>query len=338
MKTKSMITMALAGLFGAFLISTAAVAAPQFTMKLTTTTANDADVEWLNTLKQGIDARSGGRIKVEVYPASQLGSAPRTIEGVTMGTVEVALNASGFYEGLDPRFGVLSATGIFDSMEQGNKVLNDPEIRKLLSTYGASKGYEVLSVFMHTPVAVVTTKPFKTLNDIQSKKIRVPGSPLFLHTFKALGAAPLSMSLGEVLPAMQNGTIDGAVGGNTIFTSLKFYDVTKSMTYLPSTHIAVVAIINSQFLKSIGPELSAIVKEEARKADEHIYKWAIEDSEKSRKLWEQNGGKSYALDGADAALFVKDAGASAEAVFSGNAKQQADYKVFKAVAEKYRKN
>ncbi len=336
MKVKNTIAAALAGLAGSFLISAAAVAAPQFTMKLTTTTTNDADVEWLKTLKQGIDEHSGGKIKVEIYPAGQLGSAPRTIEGVTMGTVEVALNASGFYESLDPRFGALSASGIFDSMEQGDKVLNDPEIRKLLSTYGKSKGYEVLSVFMHTPVAVVTTEPFKTLADIQGKKIRVPGSPLYLHTFKALGAAPLSMSLGEVLPAMQNGTIDGALGGNTIFTSLKFYDVTKNLTFLPSTHIAVVAIINSQFLKTIGPELSKVVKDAALKADEHIYTWAAQDSEKARKIWEEHGGKSLKLDDADAKQFVKDASASAEAVFSGHPQLQADYKVFKAVAEKYR--
>ncbi len=336
MKAKNMMAAMLAGLTGSFLISAAAVAAPQFTMKLTTTTTNDAGVEWLNTLKKGIDARSGGRIKVEVYPAGQLGSAPRTIEGVTMGTVEVALNASGFYESLDPRFGVLSATGIFDSMEQGDKVLSDPEIRKLLASYGKSKGYEVLTTFMHTPVAVATNEPFKTLADIQGKKLRVPGSPLFLHMFKALGAAPLSMSLGEVLPAMQNRTIDGAVSGNTIFTSLKFYDVTKTMTYLPSTHIAVVAIINSQFLKAIGPELSAMVKEEARKADEHIYTWAAQDADNARKVWEQHGGKSLTLDAPDAARFVKLAQESAEAIFSKNPQEKADYEIFKAVAQKYR--
>lgn len=337
MKTKNTITAIFAGLLGSFLISTAAVAAPQFIMKLTTTTTNDAEVEWFKTLKQGIDARSGGRIKVEIYPSGQLGSAPRTIEGVTMGTVEVALNASGFYENLDPRFGVLSATGIFDSLEEGDKVLNDPEIRKLLSTYGAGKGFQVLSVFMHTPVVVVTNQPVKTLADIQGKKIRVPGAPLYLHTFKALGAAPLSMSLGEVLPGMQTGTIDGSLGGNSIFTSLKFYDITKSMTYLPSTLIAGVAIINSQFLKSIGPELSAIVKEEAWKADQHIYGWAAQDADNARKIWEQHGGQSYELEGADKAEFLKTAAASADAVFSGHPQLEADYKVFKAVAEKYRK-
>jgi TRAP-type C4-dicarboxylate transport system substrate-binding protein len=335
MRTVKIIAATLAGLFGALLVSVA-TAAPQFTMKLTTTSTNDADSEWLNTLKKEIDAHSGGRIHVEVYQGGQLGSAQSTIQGVTMGTVEVALNASGFYEGLDPRFGILSATGIFDDMHQGDQVLSDPAIKKLFSAYGKSKGYEVLSVFMHTPVTVVTTQPFTTLADIESKKIRVPGSPLFLRTFKALGAAPLSMSLGEVLPSMQNGTIDGALGGNTIFTHLKYYDVTKSMTYLPSTHIAVVAIINSQFLKTIGPELSSVVKQAALAADQHIYQWAPQDADNARKIWEQHGGHSLSLKAPDAAKYLKDAAASAEAVFSSNPAVEKDYKVFQQVAEKYR--
>ncbi|MFN2643942.1 MAG: TRAP transporter substrate-binding protein DctP, partial [Burkholderiales bacterium] len=108
--------------------------AQQFTMKLSTSTSGDALVEWLNTFAKGVNSSSGGRIKAEVYPASQLGSIPRTIEGVALGTIEMSFNASGFYEPLEPRFAVLSAPGLFDSQEHGFKVLNDPAIRSRLAT------------------------------------------------------------------------------------------------------------------------------------------------------------------------------------------------------------
>lgn len=336
MKTKNHLYTALAGMLCALTMGSVAQAAPTHTLKLTTTTTNDADVEWFKTLKEGIESRAGDRIKVEIYPSGQLGSAQRTAEGVAMGTVEVALNASGFFESLEPRFGVLSATGVFDSMDHGNRVLSDPQVRELLSNYGKGKGYEVLTAFMHTPVTVVTREPYQKSQDIQGKKVRVPGSPLYLGMFRALGVAPVSMTLGEVLPAMQNGTIDGAMGGNTIFTSLKFYDVTKSITYLPSTHIAVVAIISSQFLDSIGPELSAIVKEEALKADQHIYKWAVEDADRSRAEWERQGGTSYELPADEAEEFVAISADVAKEVFSKNKRQAEDYELLKAVAEKHR--
>src|SRR5438093_831182 len=82
--------------------------AQQYTMKLSTTAAADLDVAWLNALKANVETASHGAIKGQVYPASQLGTAQRTIEGVTMGTVEMVLNASGMYEGLEPRFGALA--------------------------------------------------------------------------------------------------------------------------------------------------------------------------------------------------------------------------------------
>src|ERR1700682_5404247 len=116
--------------------------AQQHTMKLSTSTSGDALVEWLNTLKKGVEASSGGKIKVEVYPASQLGSLPRTIEGVALGTIERAMNASGFYEPLEPRFAVLAAPGLFDSQQHAHQVVNDPAIRQRLSTFGAAQGVE----------------------------------------------------------------------------------------------------------------------------------------------------------------------------------------------------
>src|ERR671918_3232559 len=105
-------------LLGSLMLFATSVQA-QFTMKLSTSTSGDALVEWLNTLKKGVEASSGGKVKVEVYPASQLGAIPRTIEGVALGTIEMSLNASGFYEGLEPRFGVFNTPGLFDSLEHG---------------------------------------------------------------------------------------------------------------------------------------------------------------------------------------------------------------------------
>jgi len=336
MKTRYTLAGALAGLLGAMAMATSAMAAPLYTMKLTTTTSADGCVEWLQTLKKNIDATSDGRIKVEVYPAGQLGSAQRTIEGVAMGTIEVAVNASGFYETLEPRFAVLSASGLFDSLGQGAKVLDDPEIRRLFSTYGKTKGFEVLGVFVDSPLTVVSKQPFQKISDLQGKKIRLPGSPLYIETFRNLGAAPTSMTLGEVLPAIQNGTLDGAVGGNTIFNTLKYYDVTKNMTYLPSTNISAVAIVSSQFMQMIGPDLSKIVRDAAVQADHHVYAWVREHAIKGRSEWEAQGGKSLTLAEPDAQQFLKAAQGATKTLFQANPAQAQDYAVFSKVAQKYR--
>src|SRR5205807_9062460 len=160
---RTMIRLA-AFLIAAAVSTTAGTAgAQQYTMKLSPSTSGDALVEWLNTFAKGVQASSGGRIKAEVYPASQLGSIPRTIEGVALGTIEMSFNASGFYEPLEPRFAVLAAPGLFDSQQHGYQVVHDPVIQQRLATFGAGKGVEPLSIVIPSQYVIVSHKPIHTL-------------------------------------------------------------------------------------------------------------------------------------------------------------------------------
>ncbi|HUQ74299.1 MAG TPA: TRAP transporter substrate-binding protein [Burkholderiales bacterium] len=309
----------------------------QYTMKLATSTSGDALVEWLNTLKKGVEAGSGGRIKAEVYPASQLGQIPRQIEGVALGTIELAFNASGFYEPLEPRFAVLAAPGLFDGPEHGFRILHDPAIQQRLSTFGAAKGVEALSIVIPSQYVIVSHKPINTLADFKGQKIRVPGSPLQIEPLKRFGASPLSMPFGEVLPALQNRTIDGVWAGTTLFTALKFYDIAKTMTYLPSHWAATVPLVNRNFMKSLGPDLEKIVRAEARKADEHVLAWATEDIKRSEKIWAQNGGKEVQLPAAEQKRFLDESIAATTPILTATPQGKEDYEAFAAAARKYRK-
>jgi TRAP-type transport system periplasmic protein len=326
--------MRLAAFAAAALVGTAN--AQQFTMKLSTSTSGDALVEWLNSFAKGVQSSSGGRIKAEVYPASQLGSIPRTIEGVALGTIEMSFNASGFYEPLEPRFAVLSAPGLFDSQEHGFKVLNDPAIRQRLATFGAPKGVEALSIFIPSQYVIVSHKPINTLADFKGQKIRVPGSPLQIEPLKHFGASPLSMPFGEVLPALQNRTIDGVWAGTTLFTALKFYDIAKAMTYLPSHWAATVPLVNRSFIKSLGPDLEKVVRDEAHKADEHTMKWAAEDIKRSEKIWGEHGGKEIRLSAAEQKRFLDESIAATRPILTATPQGKDDYEAFTAAAQKYR--
>src|SRR4051812_28154372 len=165
--------------------------AQQFTMKLSTPTINDVTHEWMKTFKDGVEKRSAGRIKVEIYPANQLGQIPRTVEGVALGTIEMTTPAVGFLIGLEPRFQVLDAPGLFNSVEHAQKVFTDPEVRKRLATLGAAKGVEPLFTFANGPLMLLSHKPVRAVEDLKAQKIRVPGAaPLHIEPFRALGVSP----------------------------------------------------------------------------------------------------------------------------------------------------
>ena len=97
---------ALLGIVAAGFLATTANA-QQFTMKISFPTINDVTHEFFKTMKAGIERRAGGRIKIDIYPANQLGQIPAVVEGVALGTIEVGGAASGFFVSLEPRFQVL---------------------------------------------------------------------------------------------------------------------------------------------------------------------------------------------------------------------------------------
>lgn len=310
--------------------------AQQFTMKLSTSTRGDALNEWLNTFAKGVAASTGGKVKAEVYPASQLGAIPRTIEGVALGTIEMSLNASGFYEGLEPRFAVLNTPGLFDSLEHGYAVVHDPAIQQRVASFGAGKGVETLTLLIPSQYAILSHKAVNRLDDFKGQKIRVPGSPIQIEALKRLGAAPLSMPFGEIVSALQNRTIDGVYVGTTLFTALKFYDIAKPMTLLPSHWATTVPLVNRNFMKSLGP-LEKVVRDEAQKADRHVLTWAAEDIKRSATIWEQNGGRHIHLPPAEQRRFIDESLAATRALLTATAQAKEDFEAFDTAAKRHRK-
>jgi TRAP-type transport system periplasmic protein len=314
----------------------AAANAQQFTMKLSSPTVNDAPHEWMKAFKAGVEQRSAGKIKVEIYPASQLGQIPATVDGVTLGTIEFAIPASSFLIGLEPRFQVFDAAGTFSSVAQSQKVLADPDVQARLATFGEGKGVELLVVGNNGPLMLVSYKPVRSVTDFKGLKTRVPGgAPLHVEPFKKLGASPVSIPLGEVLPALQNKAIDGAIMSFNVLNMFKYYDVTKTATYLPGQFIFVAGIVNRDFMKRLGPELATIVREEAKKAATVFSTYGVEDVERTKQTWMKNGGEAITFPPAEAAAYLKDVTSVIPSVLATNPQMKADYDAMVAAAKKY---
>lgn len=324
---------AAAGVFAA-----APASAQQFTIKMSQPTINDVVHEYYKTMKSGIEKRSNGRIKVEIYPTNQLGQLPAVVEGVALGTIEVGAAANGFWVSLEPRFQVLDATGLFDDVLHGYRVLSDPDIRRRLATFGADKGVEILTPGIYSPLMLLSHKGVRSVADFQGLKIRTQGgAPIQVEPLKKVGVIPVSMPLGEALPAMQNRTIDGMVAAAAPFVAFKYYDIAKPMTYLPATTFTAPILINQRFLKSLGPELEAIVREEARKAEVLFSDWNVADIKRAEGVWRENGGEIITLPPAEAKRYIDLVTPVTASILSANPKIKEDYAALLAAAKKYRK-
>ncbi len=314
-----------------------AQAQAQFTMKLSTPTIGDITIEWMNAFKKGVETRSNGRVKVEIYPASQLGPIPRTVEGVLLGTIEATFIASGFLVGVDPRYQIFDAAGIFDSIPHGHQVMTDPEVQKRMASFMNGKPAQVLTSWVHGPNVMGARKAVKSLADLRGMKVRVAPTPMQIEPLKKFGVSAVPMPLNEVVPALQNGTIDGAIVSGTILTAFKYYDFAKTAFYPPSWAVVVGAIVNRNFMQSLPADVRTIVEEEVRKADAVAARWGQDDLTKSLKLWEQNGAANVYLSAAEQKRFLDEVVATQMPIINANAELKRDYEVFSAAARKYRK-
>src|SRR5215216_1423347 len=99
--------------FAGIALGASAADAQEIVMKFATQTINDIQHEYMKVYKTELEARTNGRIKVELYPASQLGGSQRQTEGLRLGTIEAAIGPAELFVGADKRYQGLAMTGLW---------------------------------------------------------------------------------------------------------------------------------------------------------------------------------------------------------------------------------
>ena len=111
-----------------------------YVMKISLATVNDPLHEFAKGYAAAVEKDSGGRIKTEIYPASQLGSTQRQAEGVQFGEIQCLIVPPEFLVGIDERFEVLAAPDLVRSLDDGQRLVADPAVSNLMLGLGADKG------------------------------------------------------------------------------------------------------------------------------------------------------------------------------------------------------
>jgi TRAP-type transport system periplasmic protein len=271
-----------------------------FVMKITTATLNDGNHEWMKRFAFAIERKSGGRVKAELYPASQLGSIPRQIEATQLGSIQMCLHPPEFFVGVDQRFELLSAAGLFESEQHAIKTITDREFAKAFLALGANKGLIGAGLILGAPQGFAMRAPFRTLADLRGKKIRVFASPFQTEQIVRLGGTGVPMSLADVLPALQQGTIDGALGGLGVFSTLGYYQVARYNETAQAYVFALIAL-SKRWFETLPTDLQAKVLDTAREVSTEVNPWVTDFLGRQRKIWVEKGGQLDALSAGDRA-------------------------------------
>jgi TRAP-type C4-dicarboxylate transport system substrate-binding protein len=266
-----------------------------YVMKVTLPTINDAPHQFAKDFAALVEKDSGGRIKGEVYPASQLGSIPRQIEGTQFGAIQVATVPPEFFVGVDERFEVMAAPGLVDSIEHGQRVAADPAVRKLMFGLGANKGLHGVGLMMAQPTCIISKTPIRHLAEFKGKKVRIFASQFQSTAFERLGTTPVAMTLGDVLPALQQGAIDGSIAGIGPFVHLHFVDAAKFVTETNSPAIFIILEVSQKWYDTLPKDLQEIVDRDGAAVSRSIEPVAVKMYQEQRKAWTDAGGELISL-------------------------------------------
>jgi len=168
-------------------------------------------------------------------------------------------------------------------------------VLKVMLGLGAEKGLHGVALFMNSPSSVIAKTPIRHLADFKGKKIRVLASPFQTQAIERLGATPVAMTLGDVIPAIQQGAIDGAVGGIVVWTPMHFLDAAKYVTETGQPAIYAIVEISKKWYDSLPADLQKIVDSDAAAQQAAITPTAIEIVNKARKGWTDTGGELISL-------------------------------------------
>ena len=289
---------------GALATSAAAQTAPNV-MKLSTDTINDIQHEWIKVFAAAVEKASKGRIKPEIYPASQLGAIPRQIEGTQFGSIQAYIGPPEFLAGIDSRFELLSAPGVFKDGQHAIRILQDREFNAAFLALGANKGLKGVGLFLYGPIVFNTRTPITKLADLEGKKVRVLAGAMQMDQMRRLKATPVPMSLGEVLPALQQGALDGVMSALPVFTSMRYYDAAKYVYESNHAMVTSIAVVNKSWFDKLPPDLQKVVTDAGQTTSKELGPWAIDFVAKQHEVWKKAGGEFTAPTPAEHAQLMK---------------------------------
>lgn len=290
-------------LFGAIALAAAAIspwaaAAPAYTLNVSSSlTQDDPMFKGLNQFRDQVEARSGGRIAVKLFPSSQLGPDEDVLEQARSGAGVAVLVDGGRLAPFVKEFGILGAPYVVDNYEEMRKLVTSPLIENWNQKLRAASGHQIFSFNWYQGERhVLTMKPVTKPADLAGVRMRTPGAPVWLETVRALGATPTPMPWAEVYSALQMQAIDAAEAQDPATYGSRLYEVIKYVT--KTHHISLITgLVGSKaWFDKLPADLQAIVREESLKAGDTASKATIDSIAGYEKLMREKGVKVVDID------------------------------------------
>jgi tripartite ATP-independent transporter DctP family solute receptor len=256
----------------AALLSAASVHAQTFTLKYghvdTPSERADDHVAGL-FLKNFLEARSQGRIKVEIFPASQMGNFRELIEGVQLGTLELTQTTVGGANSFFPQIQVTDIPYMYRDDLVAEKMLDSPFFDDVRDAFLKKTGNVRMAAVSNTGrwrSFYTTKKQIKSAADLKGVKMRTINSPLQIEMVKFLGGNPTPVAWGELYTSLATGVVDGTKNGLSDIVGKKMHEHLKYVVLDEHAYLFAFWWLNEAWYQKLPDDLKPLVLDGIKQA------------------------------------------------------------------------
>jgi C4-dicarboxylate-binding protein DctP len=239
--------------------------------------------------KKLAEERTKGRVKVEVYPNSQLYKDKEEMEALQLGAVQMLAPSLAKFAPLGVKeFEVFDLPFIFDDYAELHKVTQGPVGAKLLKKL-EPKGILGLAYWDNGFKVMSANKPLKSVDDFKGQKLRIQSSKVLDAQMRSVGAIPQVMAFSEVYQALQTGVVNGTENPPSNLYTQKMHEVQKYVTLSNHGYLGYAVIVNKKFWNGLPADIRTILEGAMKDATKYANDIAKKDNDEALEAVKKSG-------------------------------------------------
>lgn len=234
-----------------------------------------------------VSEKTNGKVQITVYPSDSLGKQVELVEGTFIGTNDMVLTSDAVLSNMVPEVGMINLPFLFRDSDHVRAVL-DGEVGQTLSDKVAQQGAVVVGWWENGFRHITNSKhPINRPEDLKGLKIRVPEGPIFVDTFRTLGANATPIAFTELYSALQLGVVDGQENPPAHILTQRFYEVQDFASRTGHIYLSSPVLINKALLERMPEQYQKAILDTGRQlAAEHTKMVLAEEDAQWAKIKE----------------------------------------------------
>jgi tripartite ATP-independent transporter DctP family solute receptor len=235
--------------------------------------------------------RTSGLVTIEVFPSSQLGSNRDTYEQARLGSPVMGHIDPGYASEYGVKeLGILGGPFLYENLDEIKKVVNSQLVQEWNDQLREKGGLRVLAWNWYFGERhIISGRGYPSPENLRGVKIRTPPNPIWVETFKTLGATPVTLEWAEVYTALAQGVVDAAEAPLSTLFGSKLYEVKKVITLTGHFKAITGHVIGEKFFQSLPKDVQQVLMEEVQKGGEEMSQLTVQQQEDFKKKLAEQG-------------------------------------------------